>query len=466
VRAPRLSARTRSALFDVLVAGCVLGLTLFNAFDVRLSRWLLVPGLVMGVAILLRRRWPVSTMAVVALTALAQVLIFPSTAEPLPYDVAVLIAMYSVVKYAPRLRDAYLAAAVVGAGIVIQVIRQPGDWFALALWYVGVCGGVWLMAYTLRNRRMYVVGLEERAATLEREREHLARIAVADERAAIARELHDVVAHSLAVMIVQAEGGRYAFHADPRQALTVLETVAATGREALDDMRGLVGVLRGSDPADAQPGHTAPGHTAPGHTGAPATADAGAPALRGDDLVAVATDRRRVGAEHLGVLAERARSAGLLVSIRDDGGPGVLPRGVEIAVYRVAQEALTNVLRHAGPGTTVAMTVLRTPTGIELRVEDDGGPGTASGPSSAHGRAAHGAAAHGGATGGSATHGAAAHGAAAHGAAAHAGHGLVGMRERVAVHGGVFSAGPRTGGGWAVTASIPLRPRVTEGVAG
>lgn len=374
----------------------MLVLTLLTRAELRQLPWIVVPGLAMSAAVLFRRRWPVPTLAAVAAAALAQVLAFPSVSDPVLYDAAVLIAMYSVVKYSPPLRDAYLAAAVVTTGIVIQVVRQPlTNWFALAVWYVGVCAGVWFMAYTVRNRRIYVAGLEERAATLEREREHLARIAVADERASIARELHDVVAHSLAVMIVQAEAGRYAFPADPRQALTVLETVAATGREALDDMRNLVGVLRGTEPGDADP----------------------------------APDRRQVGVDQLGVLADRARSAGLLVSVGDHGGPGPLPAAVDIAVYRVAQEALTNVLRHAGPGTSVAVTVQRSAESVELRVEDDGtAPGAV--------------------------------------VAAGGGHGLVGMRERVAVHGGVFAAGPRPGGGWAVTARIPVRPRVADGVPG
>src|SRR5262249_33090309 len=154
---------------------------------------------------------------------------------------AVLVAMFTTVKYSKSIFSGYLAGFVVAIGIVIEVVRHwAPNWSALALFCVGVCGGVWLMAYTMRTRRLYVRTLEERAASLEREPDALARIAVADERASIARELHDVVAHSLAVMIVQADGGRYAFDTDPARARQALDTVATTGREALEDMRRLV----------------------------------------------------------------------------------------------------------------------------------------------------------------------------------------------------------------------------------
>src|SRR5947199_615880 len=210
--------------------------------------------------------------------------------------------------------DAWLAAAVVATGIVIEVVRTKGpEWWGVAILYVAVCGGIWLVGYTVRVRRIYVAGLEERAATLERERQHLARIAVADERAAIARELHDVVAHSLAVMIVQADGGRYAFETDPAKARAALGTVADTGRAALEDMRRLVGVLRGTGTgAEPEP------------------------------------ERRWATVEELDTLVERARSAGLVVDVSTEGDPGPLSAAVGLAVYRIVQEALTNVLRHTG----------------------------------------------------------------------------------------------------------------------
>ena len=384
--------RRRGTLFDVLVAAGVAGLTGLGIFMRETPSNRMVLGYLMAVAILFRRRWPLSTMAAVATFALLQVVAFPPVNDPLPFDLAVLIAMYSAVKYGRSMVDAYLSAAVVAIGIVIEVSRHFGpNWYALALFYVGVCGGVWLMAYTMRNRRLYVATLEERAATLERERDHLARIAAADERASIARELHDVVAHSLSVMIVQADGGTYAFDRDPEQARRALSTVAETGRDALDDMRRLVAVLR-SD-------------TAPSATASPSNSD----------------DRRRITLDQLDALAERARSAGLAVALVEQGARPSLPAAVELTVYRIVQEALTNVLRHAGTGAAVELCLSYGPESVSLSVVDDGG------------------------------------GLVPVGAPSQAGHGLVGMRERISVHGGHFAAGPRPDGGWRVTATVPAR---------
>jgi signal transduction histidine kinase len=385
----------RSILFDVLVSAGVVGLTSLGIFERETPTSTMWLGYIMAAAVLFRRRWPMWSMAVISLAALLQVILFPPGTDPLPYDLAVLVGMYSVVKYArPRIGPA-LAGATVATGIVIEVVRHPRlDPVALSVFYVGVCGGVWLMAYTMRVRRRYVLGLEARAANLERERDHLARIAVADERAAIARELHDVVAHSLAVMIVQADGGRYAFDADPAQARAALDTVAATGREALEDMRRMVGVLRGTQP-DAEP--------------APPEPDG-------------AVDRRRAGLEQLPGLVERATSAGLEVDLRVEGPVATLPQAVELAVFRLVQEALTNVIRHAGARARVDLHVRITSDDVSLSVVDDGGASPARAPA----------------------------------AAPAAGHGLVGMRERVAVHGGTLDAGPHPERGWAVRASIPL----------
>ncbi|WP_155389137.1 sensor histidine kinase [Catellatospora paridis] len=377
---------TRRALaFDLLVGFGVLGLTLLEIRNPLSPPSLMWLGVVMAAAIVLRRRLPLTALAVISTAALAQVLFYAPENQPLPFDLAVLAGMYAVVKYGRRMWHAYLAAAVIALGVVVVVVRQ-GDatrWWALALWYVGVCGGVWLMAYTMRQRRIYVAGLEERAATLERERGHLARIAVADERAAIARELHDVVAHSLAVMIVQADGGRYAFDADPGKAREALATVAATGRDALEDMRLLVGVLRGAGP-EAEP-----------------------------------ASRRRVTLAEIDALVDGARSAGLAVTV-DARLPQAVTPAVELAVYRITQEALTNVLRHAGPGAAVTLSLIEQGGAVAVSVDDDGG---------ARPRVP---------------------------AAREAGHGLTGMRERVAVHGGALTAGPRPGGGWSLRAEVPL----------
>jgi signal transduction histidine kinase len=256
----------------------------------------------------------------------------------------------------------------------------------------------------MRNRRLYVASLEERAATLERELDHLARIAAADERAAIARELHDVVAHSLSVMIIQADGGTYAFDHDPDQARRALTVVAATGREALEDMRRLVAVLRGD------------GSPTPAAALSPASADP-----------AVSDDRRRITLDQLDVLVERARSAGLTVRFECTGARPDLPPAVELTVYRIVQEALTNVLRHAGPRADVRLCLEYQPEAVHLAVTDDGGDRPV--PLAAQDLT---------------------------GQPIRPGHGLVGMQERASVHGGQFAAGPRAEGGWRVAATVPV----------
>ncbi len=174
--------RWRSTVFDGLVAAGVLAPLMFSADNPRLV--LLTIG--MAVPLVFRRRYPLAVMAAVALVGLVQVLTVPHRTEgPLPLDLAIPIAMYSVVKYARRLRDGFLAAAVVATGIAIEVgmAAPPGSWWTAGLFYTAVFGGIWLSAYLVRTRHVYVASLEERAATLERERQHLAEIAVAVERA-------------------------------------------------------------------------------------------------------------------------------------------------------------------------------------------------------------------------------------------------------------------------------------------
>ncbi len=453
----RFSAGVRAWVFDALIGAGVAGLTGLGIFMRETPRETMLLGYIMAVAVLFRRRHPLIAMAVISLAALGQVIFFPPEFDPLPYDLAVLVGMFSVVKYGRRIAGGFVAAVVVAIGIVIEVWRHfENDWWALALWYLGVCGGVWLMAYTMRTRRLYVASLEERAATLEREREHLARIAVADERASIARELHDVVAHSLAVMIVQADGGRYAIEADPQRARQALETVANTGRDALEDMRRLVAVLRGDgveEPAE-----------------------------------------RRLGT--LADLVHSAEAAGLSVTVTEQIAAGLSP-AVELAVYRIVQESLTNVMRHAGPSASVVLSVSHECDLLTVSIVDDGGsvPGIAPQPAD-NGRPARPALASvlpaqqtddrgaawpalasasplpqraDGRAAGPALASVAplpqrADGRATRPALASVappsqradGHGLTGMRERVNVHGGTLEAGPVGGGGWSVRACIPV----------
>ncbi|MFI6236655.1 sensor histidine kinase [Micromonospora sp. NPDC050784] len=383
----------RGVAFDVAVAALVVLVSLAAAVNQPGGWAATAVGLGMSVALLFRRTHPSAVTVAVAVLALVQVI---ARWGPLIYDVAVLIALYSVVKYGRRLRDGVLAGVVAAVGVLLAAAQTPNviQWWVMALWYGLVTGAVWLVALNVRTRRLYVLSLEERATTLEREREAESRAAVAEERTRIARELHDVVAHSMAVMIVQADGARFMLDRDPAQARTAVKVVADTGRQALEEMRRLVGVLRDAGPTGAD----------------------------GADGLAVAADpeHRRLALAELPDLLARFDDAGLHVRSTVTGEPPALPPGLELTVYRVVQEALTNALKHAGVGAGVEVVLSYTAEAVVVRVVDDGRgrPLVSPAPSG--------------------------------------GHGLLGMRERVTVYDGSLTAGPRLAGGWQVEVRLPL----------
>lgn len=384
----------RGVAFDVAVAALVVLVSLAAAVSQPGGWAATAVGVGMAVALLFRRTHPGVVTVAVAVLALIQVV---ARWGPLIYDVAVLIALYGVVKYGRRLRDGVLAGAVAAVGVLLAAAQTPNviQWWVTALWYALVTGAVWLAALNVRTRRLYVLSLEERAATLEREREAESRAAVAEERTRIARELHDVVAHSMAVMIVQADGARFMLDRDPAQARTAVKVVADTGRQALEEMRRLVGVLRDAGP-----------------TG-------------GDDdsaglAVAADPEHRRLAVAELPDLLARFADAGLHVRSTATGTPPPLPPGLELTVYRVVQEALTNALKHAGVGASVEVVLSYTVEAVVVRVVDDGRGRPLVSP------------------------------------APPGGHGLLGMRERVTVYDGSLTAGPRPTGGWRVEVRLPL----------
>ncbi|MGW6204149.1 sensor histidine kinase [Streptomyces sp. NPDC055089] len=247
----------------------------------------------------------------------------------------------------------------------------------------------WVLGDSMRTRRAYFDQLEERAARLEREREAQSKVAVAAERARIARELHDVVAHNVSVMVVQADGAAYVMDAAPDQARQALETISGTGRQALAEMRRLLGVLRTGDAPET-------GEYVP-----------------------------QPDVEQIEDLIEKVRAAGLAVDFRVEGTPRSLPSGVELTAYRIVQEALTNTRKHGGPNAGASVRLVYFDDGLGLLVEDDGRG------------AAHELYEDGGADG--------------------AGHGMIGMRERVGMVGGTLDAGPRPGGGFRISALLPLK---------
>ncbi|MFF0153010.1 sensor histidine kinase [Micromonospora sp. NPDC005203] len=390
VRRTMFGRPLRGVAFDVAVSVVVAFIGLAGAANLAGGWAAALVCLGMAVALLFRRAHPGAVTVVIAALGLVQVI---AQWGPLPFDVAVLIALYSVVKYGERLRAAVLAGAVAAVGVVLAAVQTPGviSWWVTALWYALVTGAVWLVALNVRTRRLYVLSLEERATTLEREREAESRAAVAEERTRIARELHDVVAHSLAVMIVQADGARFMLDRDPAQARTAVKVVADTGRSALEEMRRLVGVLRDAAPSG------------------------------GDGLAAAADpEHRRLALAELPDLLARFGNAGLHIRSTVTGEQPALPPGLELTVYRVVQEALTNALKHAGVGAVVEVTLTHTTEAVVVRVRDDGRgrPLVSPAPSG--------------------------------------GHGLLGMRERVTVYDGSLTAGPRPAGGWQLEVRLPL----------
>jgi signal transduction histidine kinase len=343
-------------------------------------------------ALALRRVLPGAALALVVAVQLGLALTATAPGANVPAE---LLVPYSVAAYAGR-RVRLACGVVAGAALVAVALPWAPAGIRLDLLAFLVAGaGAWLVGAVLRGRRERVARLAEYAERVERERDLQARRAVADERLRIARELHDVVAHNLSVVVVHAQALRPMVNRDPDRALSLASLIEETGREALEEMRHLLGVLRagdGADPADAGPRDPDPLDPQPGLD-----------ALEG--------------------LVAQVRRAGLPVTLTVSGEPRRLPPVIELSAYRIVQEALTNVLKHAGPAQAAVAVGYRDDT-LVLDVTDDG-RGAAAGLD--------------------------------HPAAPGSGHGLVGMRERVALFGGELSTGPRAGGGFGVRARIPVQ---------
>ena len=349
----------------------------------------------MVVPVVFRRKYPVGAFAAVMVDGALQVLLMR---RPTGADLAVLIVLYTLAANRPR-RISLRGLAICLIGAATAILRWRPVHGADNLYTLGaeaaLFGGpvllAWLLGDSARWRRGYYQALEERAARLERERDAQAQVAAAAERARIAREIHDVVAHNVSVMVVQADGAAFALDASPQRAREALAAISATGRRALAELRSLLGVLR--DSAD-----------------------------QAADLAAGPALAPQPGIEELGDLLEQARATGLPVSLTVSGVPRRVPEGEALAVYRVVQESLTNVRKHAGPGVTAAVTVGYSGEELVIRVTDDG-PGPAFADSAVPDSG---------------------------------GHGLAGMRERIELYGGSVRTGPRPGGGYEVMARLPL----------
>lgn len=330
----------------------------------------------------LRRRFPLLVLATVALLELLAAVVADPTIWSPTTGLGLQVALYTVAVYSSR-RTSLIALVLVMVGYLAGYLANPpfrvaGPMTMLLSAFV-LYVGTWLLGEWQKTRRAYTAELKQRTARLVRERDQGARLAVAEERVRIARELHDVLAHHVSVMGIQAAAARRVLDRHREDVIAALATIEASSRQAMTDLHQLVGLLRQDNEA---------------------------------------TDNSRGPQPDLGqlpALATAMREAGLAVDLQIEGDPGPLPAAVQLSVYRIVQEALTNTLQHAGPARAQVSIRCHDRT-VEIEVVDNGG-----GPPATR------------RVGGS---------------------GLAGMRERVALHGGRFEAGSRPDGGFRIHAIL------------
>lgn len=335
-------------------------------------------------AFVFRRRAPLASLVALSLP----VVTFWVADYATNFDAFSLLGVYAATAHSGRRRRTVwiVVGAVVGLLTTIALLGvlsphedlPPVAVFGIAVVHITAA----IIGEVVHDRRLRIVELGERAARAEAERDLLAREAVMSERTSIARDLHDVVAHGMSVMVVQAGAAQRLLASQPDRAAAALEQIQATGREALGEMRRMLGVLRNEDSA---------------------TSLAPQPTL--DDL---------------GAMVQRCTDAGVATDLTIEGRAPARTAGAEMTVYRIAQEALTNVIKHAGRPARATVRVTFAGDQVRLEVDDDG------------------------------------RGAQLADLATSTGHGLVGMRERVELYRGTLHAGPRPGGGFRVAATIPL----------
>ena len=361
----------------------------------RVAPWLphavIVPLAVgQGLLLLGRRRAPT---AVLAGTTLVGIFMLAVGYPPFGAGFAACCAAYALGVYgqhdggtelAGTLRN--MAPAVVAAVAWLVACFTPGvrtpPWSSGSFYIGAMIAASWVLGYALSTRRDYVAELRDRAARLEATEGERAARAVVDERLRIARELHDVIGHSISLIAIQSEAAARSARSNPDAVPAFLSAISAASRQALAEMRGALEVLRPDATVSGTTGELGP----------------------------------QPGLEQVGELVASLRAGGL--ETRLDVEPVHLPPGIALAVYRIVQESLTNVLKHAGAGAKASVTIIRNAGTVRVSVHDDG-----AGPS---------------------------------GRALSTAHGIVGMRERAAAYGGTLRTGARPGGGFEVEASIPL----------
>ncbi|MDH6108686.1 signal transduction histidine kinase [Kitasatospora sp. MAP12-15] len=360
----------------------------------------------LGLPLVWRRRAPTAVFAAVLAVCTVQW----SLGLLVHSDLALLIALYGMARYAPMRRLPWAAGATFGvlalAAFRVNLISQP----LVALFFLcGTATGAIALGLAVRIRKAQLAALADRATRLEIEREQRVQLATVAERARVSREMHDIVGHNLAVIIGLADGGAALAASDPARSAEALRIIAGTGRQALSELRRTLGALRESPTQDGA----------------------------GEQIEL----SPQPGIADLDALLMRIRAAGPHVAYRTAGDTAALPPGVQLAVYRIVQEALTNSLKHAGPQTSVQVSVRAGAQAVQVSVQDTG---PVEGPPAGR-RLGHLGHPHGHPH----PH--------PHPPQQGEGQGLVGIRERAALSGGTASAGPRpAGGGWSVRAELPL----------
>ena len=373
----------------------------------RVAPWLphsaIVPlAVAQGLLLLGRRRAPATVQAG---TTLLGIFMLAVGYPPFGAGFAACCAAYAVAMYGQRdggtdlagtlrnMAPALLAAVAWLVAAFTPGVRTPPG--ASGSFYIGVMiAASWVLGYALRTRRDYVAELRDRAARLEATEGERAARAIVDERLRIARELHDVIGHSISLIAIQSEAAARSARSNPDAVPAFLSAISAASRQALAEMRGVLAVLR-PDAAEL-----------------PATGEHGPDAM----MPATGELGPQPGLEQVGELVASLRAGGLETRLEVE--PMHLPPGIALAVYRIVQESLTNALKHAGAGAKASVTIIRNGGTVRVSVHDDG-----AGPS---------------------------------GRALSTAHGIVGMRERAAAYGGTLRTGARPGGGFEVEASIPL----------
>jgi signal transduction histidine kinase len=353
--------RRHPLLVDGTLAAFLLALAVFSRDSLRSpgADWAGEIGisLLLVGPVLVRRKHPVAAFAV----AIAGILAALSTDQRVPEGKwalpTVMVLLYTLAAYRPRrvsLCGLLMCEAVIAIGSITSVsqpvVSTKTAWFVLGLTAPMACS--WIFGDSVAYRRAHNTWLEERARRAEAERDTKAQLAAAAERSRIAREMHDIIAHNLAVIVGLADGGRYAAVRFPERSSHALGAIASTGREALSELRRLLGVLTEDDNRAAE--------LAP----QPSLAD-------------------------LEALLDRVRAAGLPVRAVMQGDPGALSEGQQLTVYRIVQEALTNTLKHAGPAATAKIILDYADGAVDVQVTDTG-LGAAAGSCDGDGRGLHG----------------------------------------------------------------------------